>query len=103
MSRHMKHSSGQIAVVLALSLVVLLSFGALAMDVGYFQNDRRRMQSAADSAAIAGEREVVAGNELLVTSAAQKDATLNGFTDGAGSVTVQVNNPPSSGSHSGDS
>lgn len=99
----MRHSSGQIAVVLALSVVVLLSFGALAMDVGYFQNDRRRMQSAADSAAIAGEREVVAGNELSVTSAAQTDASLNGFNDGSGSVTVQVNNPPSSGAHSGDS
>ena len=99
----MRHSSGQIAVVLALSLVVLLTFGALAMDVGYFQNDRRKMQSAADSAAVAGEREIVAGNELSVTSAAQNDASLNGFTDGAGSVTVQVNNPPTGGGHAGDS
>jgi putative Flp pilus-assembly TadE/G-like protein len=99
----MRHSSGQIAVVVALALVVLLSFAALAMDVGYFQNDRRRMQSAADSAAMAGEREIVAGNSLSLTTAAQNDAQLNGFTNGTGSITVQVNNPPTRGSYAGDS
>ena len=103
MNRHLRHSSGQIAILLALSIVVLMAFGALAMDVGYFQSDRRRMQSAADSAAIAGEREIVAGDGFSVTSAAQTDAGLNGFTNGTASVSVQVNNPPSSGSYSGDS
>ena len=99
----MRHSSGQIVVVVTLALVVLLSFAALALDVGYFQNDRRKMQSAADSAAIAAEREIVAGNESSSTSAAQNDAQLNGFSDGAGSVTVRVNNPPARGSYAGDS
>jgi hypothetical protein len=99
----MKFANGQITVVLALALVGLLMLGGLVMDIGYMQNDRRRMQSAADSAAVAGEREIVADNTLGVSSAAQTDASLNGFTNGAASVTVEVNNPPLSGSNSGDS
>src|SRR5580658_2102604 len=99
----MKFADGQITVVLALALVGLLMLGGLVMDIGYMQNDRRRMQSAADSAAVAGEREIVADNTLGVSSAAQNDASLNGFTNGAASVTVEVNNPPLSGSNSGDS
>jgi putative Flp pilus-assembly TadE/G-like protein len=98
-----KASSGQIAVIAALMIVGLLACAALATDLGYFQNTRRRMQSAADSAAIAGEREIIAGQTDTVVSAAQNDAALNGFTDGAGTVQVAVNNPPTSGPNAGSS
>jgi hypothetical protein len=61
------------------------------------------MQSAADSAAIAGEREILARKSDTVVTAARNDARLNGFTDASGTVHVGVNSPPSSGSHTGSS
>jgi uncharacterized membrane protein len=39
-----------------ISIVVLLGFAALAVDVGYLYSTRRRMQTAADAAAVAGLR-----------------------------------------------
>ena len=98
-----RKESGQIYVTVALLIVTLLACAGLATDLGYFQNQRRRMQSAADSAAIAGERELMAGNTSTVLSAAQNDASINGFKDGSNQTIVTVNNPPLNGAHAGDS
>ncbi len=98
-----REQSGQIYLTVALLIVTLLACAGLATDLGYFQNQRRRMQSAADSAAIAGERELMAGNTSTVVSAAQNDASINGFTDGSNQTIVTVHNPPLSGAHAGDS
>ncbi len=94
---------GQTTALVALTLIVLLAFASLASDLGLFQNERRKMQSAADSAAMAGEQEIVAGYADEVVTAAKNDAALNGYTDGAAQVSVAVNNPPLSGPHTGDS
>lgn len=61
------HSSekGQILVLLALVLLGLLGFTALAIDGGMIYADRRYMQSAADAASLAGAGEVGAGVEAL--------------------------------------
>src|SRR5688572_8207420 len=45
---------GQAIVLVALSLVVLLLFAALAVDGGRFVSERRYLQNAADAAALAG-------------------------------------------------
>jgi Flp pilus assembly protein TadG len=45
---------GSVSVVVALSLVVLLGFAALAVDYGYLAFSQRRLQSATDAAALAG-------------------------------------------------
>src|ERR1700730_9255365 len=79
MQTRLRSNSGQIAVIVALVIVVLLACGALATDIGFLQNSRRKMQSAADSAAGAGVHEVLAGQSGSVTSAAQHDAVLNGL------------------------
>ena len=95
--------SGQATVLLALLLTILLACASIASDFGLFQNDRRKMQNAADSAAMAGEQEINAGDSGNAVAAAKNDAALNGYTDGVGQITVTVNNPPQSGPHSGDS
>lgn len=95
--------SGQATVLVGLILTVLLAFVSIASDFGLFQNDRRKMQNAADSAAMAGEQEINAGNAGAAVAAAKHDAALNGYTDGASQITVTVNNPPLNGPHSGDS
>ena len=96
-------ASGQMTVLVALILAVLLACASLASDFGLFQNDRRKMQIAADSAAMAGEQEINAGNADEAVTAAKYDAALNGYTDGLSQITVTVNNPPINGPHSGDS
>lgn len=50
--------SGQIAVILALAMVGLLAFTALAIDGGNMYLQKRNAQNAADAGAIAGTREV---------------------------------------------
>src|ERR1700686_2437508 len=95
--------SGQTVILVTMILTVLLACGSVACDFGLCENDRRKMQNAADSAAMAGEQEVNAGNADQAVSAAKNDAALNGYTDGVGEITVTVNNPPLSGPHTGDS
>jgi len=51
------NESGQIIVILAIALVVLLAFTALAIDVGMAYADRTISQNVADSAAMAGAQE----------------------------------------------
>jgi hypothetical protein len=79
------------------SLTALLAFLGLAIDVGYEQYLKIRMQTAADAAALGGARELVASGSSNLVSAARGDAATNGFTNGQSSVTVTVNNPPSTG------
>ena len=49
-----KEEDGQALALVALMLVVLLGFAALAIDVGAMMNSKSRLQNAADAAALAG-------------------------------------------------
>jgi hypothetical protein len=80
-------------------MVALVGFMGLAIDMGYLRLVKRKMQSAADSAAIAGASQLKIGG---VTAAAQADAARDGYTDGTNGVVVTVNTP-TSGSHIGAS
>ncbi len=90
---------GQVVPIVALALFVLFGASAMAVDVGYLRYMQRIEQNAADSAAIAGANEIPYSD---VTAAAKADAGSNGFTDDGTNVIVTVNNPPSSGSYSGN-
>jgi hypothetical protein len=87
--------------MVALSLVVLLAFMGLAIDVGALYHVKRIMQTAADAGALAGANEILRGNTLGINSSAQGGTKTNGFTDGVNGVTVTVNNPPASGYYVG--
>jgi len=54
-----KNEKGQAAVILAIAIVALLAFAALAIDAGSLYNQRRAAQNAADAAALAGTRQLV--------------------------------------------
>jgi Putative Flp pilus-assembly TadE/G-like len=77
--------------LVALALVVLVGFAALAVDIGMAWGTRRTMQTAADAAATAGA--IASRESQNVTTAAKDTASLDGFTDGANGVTVTVTNP----------
>ncbi|MBV9270171.1 MAG: Tad domain-containing protein [Candidatus Eremiobacteraeota bacterium] len=91
MSRHSQ--SGQTLPFVAVIIAMLLAVAGLAADTAYLRYEQRIQQTAADSGAIHGAMELIAGTN--VTNAARNAASTNGFTDNGGTTTVTVNNPPS--------
>ena len=61
MIHKLKRDRGDSLVMVALSLFVLLALLALAIDVGFAYSERRRMQNAADSGALAGAAVMMKG------------------------------------------
>src|SRR5438552_6442610 len=78
---------GQTLVVVALLLTMLLGFVGLAVDVAWYELNLIRMQRAADAAALAGVV-YLPGNPTAANNAALAEATQNGYTNGAGGVSV---------------
>jgi Putative Flp pilus-assembly TadE/G-like len=95
----LKSDAGQALILFAFTMIILMGFADMGIDLGYLRYMRRSMQAAADSAALAGTAELGYGD---VTAAAWADASTNGFTNGTKGVSVTVNNPPLSGSHDGN-
>lgn len=101
----LRDENGQVMVFTLLCMTCLLGFVAFATDVGTLLYAKRTIQSAADSAAVAGATELkfTAIDQTTVRAVAQAAAAQNGFTNGANGATVSVNNPPSFGPHAGNS
>jgi hypothetical protein len=88
-----------VLIVTSLAIFMLLGFLGMAIDVGFLQFQKRRIQSGA---AQGGAFEVKAHSpNATIVSAAKYDSGKNGFTDGADGVTVTVHYPPASGFYSG--
>ena len=88
---------GQVMVLICVSLVALMGMIGVVADFSFMQHQRNMMQTAADSAAIAGSEELSYGDQV---AAGKADAASNGYTDGQSNVTVSINNPPTSGPNS---
>jgi hypothetical protein len=88
---------GQVLVIFGLSLVTIVIIAALAFDTGLMLLEKRDQQNAADAAALAGARYLVAGAVRDPKAVAADIAHTNGFTQGVENETVIVNVPPSSG------
>jgi len=85
---------GQVMVLVCVSLIAIMGMIAIVTDFSFMQHQRNMMQTAADSAAMAGSEELAYGDQVV---AGKADAASNGYTDGQSSVTVAINNPPSTG------
>ena len=80
-----------------LLMVVLIGFAALGIEITNLLLQQRRMQAAADAAAIAGG---LTGRTLTQARIdAYAIAGSHGFANGVNNVTVTVNKPPSVGSY----
>jgi hypothetical protein len=91
--------AGQTLVLFAVGLTVLMLAAGLSIDMGYLRYQKRRMQAAADAAAIGGASEL---NYSDWSTAGKQDASYDGFTDGDATGTlVAVNCPPNSGPNMG--
>src|SRR4051812_8923440 len=95
-SRH-----GFVLITTVLSIVVLFAFLGLAVDVGYLQFVKTRLQTAADAAALGGAQQLRMTGSAAASSA-RSDAALNGFTDGVNGVSVVVSSPPVAGFYTGN-
>jgi hypothetical protein len=108
--------SGQALVIIALAMVGLFGFTALALDGGMLYSERRRAQNAADTGALAAALAKINGVNLHVTALQRIDSNGFGTTWGAcdpagydctlGTAekwTVEVSNPPRHGDFAGDS
>ncbi len=72
---------GGTAILFAISATMLFGFGAMAVDIGNFFYEKRKLQTANDLAALAA-----ASDLPRALAAAQSSATLNGFSGS----TIQV-------------
>jgi Flp pilus assembly protein TadG len=76
-----RRQSGLTTVFVAIALVGLLAFGAFAVDVGMVWSARTQLQGAADSAALAGARQLIDGTGAVdqgsTVASAQAVGALN--------------------------
>lgn len=101
-----RDSRGQILVLTAVALPVLLGIAALALDVGFMYDYRRRAQTAADAAAMSAALHMITNPSATnadLTTVARQDASYNGFSDGVNDISVTLHRPPISGHYAGDS
>lgn len=83
-------------------MTAMFGFMAMAIDVGVLYREKRNLQTAADSAAIAGAQDYMWNGSTTTAQAAGKSASsANGFTDATNNVTVTMNVPPTSGPNTG--
>ncbi|MGC2162891.1 MAG: pilus assembly protein TadG-related protein [Silvibacterium sp.] len=96
--KFLRDEKGQVLVIGALSMMVLLAFMALATDVGLLFRAKRNAQIAADAAAVAGTLDYKYNASVSSAQAAgQAAATANGITNGVGGAVVTINVPPKNG------
>jgi Flp pilus assembly protein TadG len=95
-----RSASGQVMILICVGIVALVGMIAIVTDFSFMQQAKNKMQTAADSAAMAGSEELSYGDYV---AAGQADAKANGYTNGQGGVTVAINNPPSTGPNSSNS
>lgn len=93
-------AGGQVMILICVGIVALVGMIAIVADFSFMQHQRNKMQTAADSAAMAASEELSYGDFV---KAGKADASTNGYTDGTGGITVAINNPPSTGPNSSNS
>jgi hypothetical protein len=90
----LSRNDGQILVLLAVALFVILGFVGMAIDVGYLLAERRGAQNAADAAAMAAGRELIRYRDVNqarpeAESAALSYAERNNYGVGSDSIRVE--------------
>lgn len=80
MLRIFRKDDGVVAIIVALTLVLLFTFAALAVDLGLWFTARRQLQSAADAAALAGCRQLAQGASNAAIWQTVTDYATRNFT-----------------------
>jgi hypothetical protein len=99
--RRRNDSRGQIAVLALVTLPALVGAMGLSVDLGRLYVAKRRLQVAADAAALAAAREHQRGNDANLVLAATGTAAKNAFTEGSEEA-LAIHHPPQAGVRAGD-
>ncbi len=102
-SRLLKRERGSVAIQLGMAMTAIVGMAGLGVEITFLVYKHRQMQSAADSAAMAGVTALSRGYPADLSVEARAVAASVGFVNGVDNVNVTVNNPPLSGNHAGDS
>lgn len=95
--------TGNVASMVALSLVALMGVAGLAIDGGRLMAERRHAQNAGDAAAVAAAIELYNGaTAATARQTALTYAARNGYSNDGITNTVTVNIPPTSGPNKND-
>ena len=101
LARFCRDTRGGIAIFAAIAFPVVIGGLGLGVETGYWHMTQRKLQHAADVAAHAAAVRNRAGDEYAgMKTAAQYVATTSGYLADRG--TLEMNVPPSSGSHVGN-
>jgi Flp pilus assembly protein TadG len=84
--------TGQSLLIVALGLTVLIGALGLGVDMGFYRYEKRQLQTAADSAALAGAQAYGKGT-AYVNPAANQALNSNGYGSSSGTA-IAINNPP---------
>lgn len=79
MNRTLHRQRGAVAIMVAVSMIVLLAAVGLALDAGLAYLVKARLNAAVDSAALAGARAVTAGNNQAEQTASARTAAQDFF------------------------
>jgi hypothetical protein len=96
---------GQVLVIFAILLVILLGFTGLAIDVGRQNAEQRHIQTAADAAALAACRSLIAGDSDGTASTEARNVArinLTGSPAGTGATIAPDNAREYEDGHAGD-
>lgn len=100
-----RREKGQVLVLIILAIVGMLGFAALAIDLGRVFAERRRAQSAADSAVLAAANAGASYGNYMTAAVSQlglndyTDPTIN--VDDGQKIEIEVHSPPTSGAYNG--
>ncbi len=111
-----RHSEkGQSYIIMAIMMVGMLGFSALAIDGGNLYHEHRRAQNAADAAAMAAALAKIKGqplgtvalasttsNDFATTSQACNPTGLDCILGVGTDLTIEVTNPPREGQYAGN-
>jgi Flp pilus assembly protein TadG len=87
----MKNQSGIIAIIVGICMVVLIGFGALAIDVWNLYARRGELQNAADAGALAGARALYNSSGTAINTGANQEANVVATLNKSAGVAVDVN------------
>jgi hypothetical protein len=100
-TRRQRGVRGQIAVLSLVTLPALVGAMGLSVDMGRLYLAKRRLQIAADAAAMEAAREHQRNNDAVVAATAVASAARNAVEAALGQ-NVAVHHPPETGSRAGD-
>ncbi len=105
LNRKDRQERGQAILLMALALIGMLGFAAVALDGGNIYSEQRRAQSAADNAVLAAAYQYMRGITVssTISNAAIDNALANDYDNNSTSNWVKFYRPPIVGVYAGNS